>query len=72
MTCVAVVFKKVGIQFLPLVIAREYSSEFECLGCELRLVCAQCPALAELEHGESEKRVDFLCQVAKLRRDAFT
>jgi len=58
-------------QFLPQEIGRLYSENFECLSCELRRVCAQCPALAELEHGETEKRVEFLCQVAKLRREAF-
>jgi radical SAM protein with 4Fe4S-binding SPASM domain len=58
-------------QFLPQVTTRQYSANFPCLGCELRFLCAQCPAVAELEHGESEKQVEFLCQVAKLRRDAF-
>jgi radical SAM protein with 4Fe4S-binding SPASM domain len=58
-------------QFLPQVISRQYNADYPCLGCELRHVCAQCPAMAELEHGDSEKRVEFLCQVAKLRRDVF-
>lgn len=58
-------------KFLPAAIERLYSDDFECLSCELRRVCAQCPALAELEHGEAEKRVEFLCQVTKLRREAF-
>jgi radical SAM protein with 4Fe4S-binding SPASM domain len=56
-------------QFLPELIDRFYSESFECLGCELRRVCMQCPALAELELGDVEKRVEFLCQVTKLRRD---
>jgi radical SAM protein with 4Fe4S-binding SPASM domain len=58
-------------QFLLQVIDRLYSDSFECLGCELRPLCAQCPAAAELELGNPEKRVEFLCQVAKLRRDVF-
>ena len=32
---------------------------------------SQCPEMAELEHGDVEKRVEFLCQVTKLRRDVF-
>jgi radical SAM protein with 4Fe4S-binding SPASM domain len=58
-------------QFIPKVISRQYSVNFPCLGCELRLTCAQCPAMAELEHGEIEKRVDFLCHIAKLRQKVF-
>jgi radical SAM protein with 4Fe4S-binding SPASM domain len=57
--------------FLPQVTDRRYSNGFPCLGCELRSLCAQCPAVADLEHGESEKQVEFLCQVTKLRRDVF-
>ena len=54
--------------FLPNVNGGEYSPEFECLGCELRLLCAQCPAMAQLEHGRSEKRVDNSCRLTHLRR----
>jgi radical SAM protein with 4Fe4S-binding SPASM domain len=56
---------------LAQMISRQYSPDFECLGCDLRPMCAQCPAVAELEHGDVEKPVDFLCQVTRLRRDAF-
>ncbi len=58
-------------QFLIRVTDREYSTSFPCLSCELRLVCAQCPAQAILENGEVENPVDFLCQITKLRRDVF-
>jgi radical SAM protein with 4Fe4S-binding SPASM domain len=64
-------FREGWDQFLPKVISREYNANFPCLGCDLRSVCSQCPALAELEHGDCEKRVEFLCQIAKLRRDVF-
>jgi radical SAM protein with 4Fe4S-binding SPASM domain len=59
-------------QFLTQFFDRLYSEGFECLGCELRRVCAQCPALAVLEFGDVEKRVEYLCQVAKLRKEVFT
>ncbi len=64
-------FKEGWDVFLLQEIIREYSNRIPCLGCELRLVCPQCPALAELEHGDMEKPVEFLCQIAKLRRDVF-
>ncbi len=49
-----------------------HTPDFPCLECELRLLCAQCPAMAELEYGESERRVEFLCQLARLRKLAFS
>lgn len=58
-------------KFIPQVTDRLYSDNFQCLGCDLRLLCAQCPAEAELELGDAEKRVEFICQVTKLRRDVF-
>ncbi len=64
-------FQEGWTRFLPQLIVRQYSPDFPCLSCDLRSLCAQCPALAELEQGDSEKRVEFLCQVAKLRQAAF-
>ena len=56
---------------MPAVRAQEYNPTFECLGCGLRLLCAQCPAAALSEIGNLETRVPFLCQLAHLRREAF-
>ncbi len=64
-------FKEGWDQFLPQVINRQYSPDFACLGCELRPVCGQCSAAAELEHGMREQPVDFLCKLARLRREAY-
>lgn len=44
--------------------------KYECQTCELLPVCGQCPGWSELESGDSQQRVDFLCQVAHLRADA--
>jgi radical SAM protein with 4Fe4S-binding SPASM domain len=38
-----------------------------CDRCKLRSVCGMCPANGELENGNAESPVDFLCQVAHLR-----
>ncbi len=38
-----------------------------CSRCQLRPVCGMCPANGELENGDPEKPVEFLCQVAHLR-----
>jgi radical SAM protein with 4Fe4S-binding SPASM domain len=58
-------------EFIPQQRSREASQDYYCLSCELRSVCAQCPALAQLEQGNPEMRVDFLCQVAHRRWEAF-
>jgi radical SAM protein with 4Fe4S-binding SPASM domain len=64
-------FKDGWQQFLPGLRSMEYSSSYECLGCELRALCAQCPAMAQAEFGDLETRVPFACQLAHLRRQAF-
>jgi radical SAM protein with 4Fe4S-binding SPASM domain len=43
----------------------------KCVNCELKAMCGMCPANGELENGDAEEPVDFLCQVAHLRAHAF-
>jgi radical SAM protein with 4Fe4S-binding SPASM domain len=43
----------------------------KCTACELKSMCGMCPANGELENGDPESPVDFLCQVAHLRAHAF-
>lgn len=38
-----------------------------CTNCRIRSLCSMCAANGELEGGDAEKPVDFLCQVAHLR-----
>jgi len=39
----------------------------KCVGCEMKSMCGMCPANAELENGDPETPVDYLCRVAHLR-----
>ncbi|HYK90010.1 MAG TPA: radical SAM protein [Acidobacteriota bacterium] len=39
----------------------------KCTSCEIKSMCGMCPANAELEAGDPELPVDFLCHVAHLR-----
>jgi radical SAM protein with 4Fe4S-binding SPASM domain len=64
-------FREGWEQFLPGMRLQEYSQSFACFGCELRPVCAQCPAMAISEFGNFESRVPFLCKLAHLRQQAF-
>jgi radical SAM protein with 4Fe4S-binding SPASM domain len=43
----------------------------KCTDCGLTPVCGMCPANGELEHGDPEAPVDFLCHTAHLRAAAF-
>ncbi len=45
--------------------------EYLCGKCELLPICVQCPGWAEFEYGDPQKPVDFLCQVAHLRAEAY-
>jgi radical SAM protein with 4Fe4S-binding SPASM domain len=38
-----------------------------CSTCQLQSLCSMCPANGELENGDAESPVEFLCQVAHLR-----
>lgn len=39
----------------------------KCVECRISSMCGMCPANGELENGDPEKPVDFLCHVAHLR-----
>jgi radical SAM protein with 4Fe4S-binding SPASM domain len=39
----------------------------KCRQCAITAICGMCPANGELENGDAEKPVDFLCHVAHLR-----
>jgi radical SAM protein with 4Fe4S-binding SPASM domain len=43
----------------------------KCTACQMKSVCGMCPANAELETGDPETPVDFLCHVAHLRALVF-
>jgi radical SAM protein with 4Fe4S-binding SPASM domain len=43
----------------------------KCTACELKAMCGMCPANGELENGDPESPVDFLCRVAHLRAHAY-
>lgn len=39
----------------------------KCTACRIKAMCGMCPANGELENGDPESPVEFLCQVAHLR-----
>jgi radical SAM protein with 4Fe4S-binding SPASM domain len=54
-------------KFLPAIRARQTREDFPCRQCTLKVLCSQCPAWAQLENGDPETPVAFLCRLAHLR-----
>ena len=53
--------------FLLQVRKRERKRMTKCMDCKIHSVCSTCPATGELETGDPESPVEFLCEVAHLR-----
>jgi radical SAM protein with 4Fe4S-binding SPASM domain len=56
--------------FLKSVRARKITRRTKCVECQLKSLCGMCPANGELENGDPEAPVEFLCEVAHLRAKA--
>ena len=50
--------------------ARRVSRPTKCVACALKSACGMCPANGELENGDPETPVDYLCHTAHLRAQA--
>ena len=53
--------------FLGKAVERRAKTITKCTSCHLKALCGMCPAYGELENGNPERPVDFLCHVAHLR-----
>ena len=58
-------------KFLRRVRDKRISRVTKCTTCALKSLCGSCAANAELENGDPEAPVDFLCRVAHLRAEVF-
>jgi radical SAM protein with 4Fe4S-binding SPASM domain len=57
-------FDEAWAEFVPTVLSRRRHGSTECDDCNLAVVCEQCPGWAELENGDAEHRVKYLCDMA--------
>jgi radical SAM protein with 4Fe4S-binding SPASM domain len=57
-------------QFLHRVRRKKITRLTKCVQCALKAMCGMCPANGELENGDPEAPVDFLCRVAHIRAHA--
>lgn len=64
-------FHKGWYNSFPQFLKQKPKSDYKCGQCELLSLCGQCPGWAWLEHGNPEASVEYLCQIAHLRAEAF-
>jgi radical SAM protein with 4Fe4S-binding SPASM domain len=60
-------FREGWEEFLFKVRHKKITRVTKCTACHIKAMCGMCPANGELENGDPESPVDFLCQVAHLR-----
>ena len=60
-------FREGWESFLARVRQRKATRTTKCTHCHLRSMCGVCPAMSELENGDPEAPVDFMCHVAHIR-----
>ena len=63
-------FREGWDHFLHAVRRKKITRITKCTACEIKSMCGMCPANGELENGDPESPVDFLCHVAHLRAKA--
>src|SRR4030042_6615017 len=56
---------------IPRVRQQKPHGEYACGQCELSLFCNYCPPWANLEEGNAELPVSYLCKLAQMRAEAF-
>lgn len=64
-------FAEAWHDFLPQVLSQKASTASRCRGCELVDLCGRCAAWAELETGDPQSEVEWLCRLAHLRLSYF-
>ncbi|MGD0500599.1 MAG: radical SAM protein [Bryobacteraceae bacterium] len=63
-------FREGWDHFLHQVRRKKITRVTKCTACEIKAMCGMCPANGELESGDPEAPVEFLCHVAHLRAAA--
>jgi radical SAM protein with 4Fe4S-binding SPASM domain len=51
--------------------ARTFTKDFACRHCDKAILCGRCPGFAQLENGDPESPVDYMCRIAHLRAEKF-
>ena len=65
-------FRQGWLEFIPQVLAQKREHVTPCQSCDLVFLCGQCPAWGQLESGDPELPVEYLCRLAHLRAEAIS
>ncbi|UCC94337.1 MAG: radical SAM protein [Candidatus Omnitrophota bacterium] len=66
-------FQEGWYEFIPrAVLSQRFMTDFRCAQCAVRSLCDTCPGWAQLEKGNPEAPVEYLCQIAHLRAAHFS
>jgi radical SAM protein with 4Fe4S-binding SPASM domain len=57
-------------EFIPKIRQQKVSKDMPCIECDKQILCGQCPGIAEVENGDPESVVEYLCQIGHLRAHA--
>lgn len=57
-------------QRVPKIIEQKRTVDTECQQCSLQPICNQCPVQSEIEFGDSETRVEYICSITKAQSEA--
>jgi len=61
-------FEKAFYRYFPRILQEKYKTNSECIQCDARQYCYQCPARAFLETGSEEKPVAYFCELARMKQ----
>lgn len=64
-------FKECWYHVFPRIRAKKPKGDYPCGQCDLIALCGQCPGWAQMENNNEELPVEYLCQIAHLRAEAF-
>ena len=64
-------FDEIWDNFFPRILKSGYNKDFKCRDCEIEIFCANCPGYSMLENNNPETVVDYLCEIAHLRKEVF-
>jgi radical SAM protein with 4Fe4S-binding SPASM domain len=60
-------FEEAWEDVMPKTIFRKTSTDSKCKTCDLVSICGRCPGWSYLETGDEEAKIDFHCQVGRLK-----
>lgn len=57
--------------FIPEVLSQQWCKSSPCKECKINVFCGQCPGMSQMEHGDQEALVEYLCEIGHRRAKAF-